>query len=199
MFNTYIRNLLIFSFLFCSYVSPVFAKIDYIVEDQPQVIEQVLYIPSKGILKQKKNGYLYVEVSNDFIAFSLPLIDVPGQITPPHDYTSKKGIGAHISVIDEKEMKKIGLEEIEELGLEFNFSILELRTVDVHSYQKTKKLWLLAVASAELENLRVKYGFSPFLKGHDYHITLGTEIETPVFLEEKGEEILPMQLFEEAA
>lgn len=154
-------------------VFPLCADIDYQIEDQPQVIEKAFQFEQKGILKQKDNGYLYLEVSRDFIAEVLPLIEAAGKITPPHHFTSKKGIGAHVSVMYENEQILNDIWEIKELGEEFCFTVVDLRTVKLNKNNKAKKLWLLAVVSPELEKLRENYGLSPLLKGHDFHITLG--------------------------
>jgi Swiss Army Knife, 2H phosphoesterase domain len=53
---------------------------------------------------------------------------------------------------------------------------MELRTVKLNKDNKVKKLWLLAVAAPELEKLRESYGLSSRLKGHDFHITIGTQV-----------------------
>lgn len=156
--------------------SAVFAAVDYQVENQSQVIEKVVQFVQKGILKQKDNGYLYVEVSRDFIAEVLPLIDAQGKIVPPSHYTSKKGIGAHISVMYENEQVLNEIWEIKELGQEYTFNVMELRTVKLNKDNKIKKLWLLAVAAPELEKLRENYGLSSKLKDHDFHITIGTQV-----------------------
>jgi len=155
----------------CSY-----AAVDYHVENQPQVIENVIQIPQRGILKQKDNGYLYVDVSNDFVALALPLIEAPGKIVPPHHFTSSKGIGAHISVMYENEQIQNEIWEIAELGQEFTFTIMEVRTVKVNRDNKMSKLWLIAVDAPELEKLRESYGLSPKIKGHDFHITIGSQV-----------------------
>lgn len=176
MLKRFIQSLVIIVILTSSLIAPAFAADDYQVESQPQVIEKVALFDLKGILKQKANGYLYVEVSRDFIAEALPLIDAPGKIVPPRHYTSKKGIGAHISVMYEDEQISNEIWEIQELGQEFTFTIMELRTVKLKQSNKLKKLWLLAVAAPELEKLRESYGLSPRLKDHDFHITIGTQV-----------------------
>jgi hypothetical protein len=153
-----------------------FSAVDYKIENQPNVIEKALQLEHKGILKQKPNGYLYVEVSKDFIAQILPLIEAPGKLDPPKHYKSKKGIGAHISVMYENERIENEIWNLPELGQEFSFSILELRTVKLTRDNKMKKLWLLAVSCPELERLREKYGLTPRLKGHDFHITICTQV-----------------------
>jgi hypothetical protein len=157
-------------------ISSAHAGIDHRVEFQPRALQQAVTIEQKGILKQKDNGYLYVDVSNDFIGQILPLIDAPGKIAPPRHYTSKKGIGAHISVMYEDEQIDNEIWEISELGQEYTFAVMEIRTVKLNRDNKMKKLWLLAVDAPELEQLRMNYGLSPRLKGHNFHITLGTQI-----------------------
>lgn len=174
MLKSFIRKS--FLFLAIAFALPAFAEKDYQIEFQPQVLEKVVEYEQKGILKQKDNGYLYVEVARDFIAEALPLIEAQGKIVPPRHYMSKKGIGAHISVMYENEQIDNEIWEIKELGQEFTFTIKELRTVKISRDNKLKKLWLLAVAAPELEALRESYGLSPLLKGHDFHITLGSQI-----------------------
>ena len=195
MLRSFIQKFLAIVILTTSLSLPAFAAVDYQVENQPQVIETVVQIQQKGNLKQKGNGYLYLEVSKDFIAEALPLIDAPGKIVPPRHYTSKKGIGAHISVMYENEQILNEIWEIKELGQEFTFTVMELRTVKLNKDNKVKKLWLLAVAAPELEKLRESYGLSSRLKDHDFHITIGTQVPgKPQVIEiEEAEE------FEEAA
>lgn len=176
MLNRFIRKSLLLVAITSTLCTAAFAGVDYTVEDQPQVIEQVIQLEAKGVLKQKPNGYLYVEVSKDFIAQVLPLIDAKGKIVPPRHYTSKKGIGAHISVMYENEQIENEIWEIKELGKEYTFSVMELRTVKLTNNNKLRKLWLLAVSAPELETLRESYGLASKLKGHDFHITIGTQV-----------------------
>jgi hypothetical protein len=153
---------------------------DYQVEFQPKVLEQAIKIEQRGILKQKENGYLYVEVSNDFISKILPFIDAPGRIVPPRHYVSKKGIGAHISVMYENEQIESEIWEIKEIGKEYSFEVMELRTIKLNKDGRVKKLWLLAVDAPDLEDLRMRYGLTSKLKGHDFHITIGSQIPGPI-------------------
>jgi len=80
MLKSFIQKLFVLVILTTSLVSSAFAAVDYQVENQPQVIETVVQFEQKGILKQKDNGYLYVEVSRDFIAEALPFgTQIPGK------------------------------------------------------------------------------------------------------------------------
>lgn len=187
MLKAFIQKSFVLLLLSHLIISPVFSAVDYQVENQPHVIEQVVQYEQKGILKQKDNGYLYVEVSKDFIAATLPIMDVPGKIVPPRHYTSKKGIGAHISVMYENELILNEIWEIKELGKEFTFNVIELRTVKLNKDNKIKKLWLLAVSAPELEKLRESYGLPSKLKNHDFHITIGTQV--PGKAQQKQEEL----------
>lgn len=188
MLKSFIQKILALTILTASLSLPVFASPDYQVENQPQVVERVIQCPQKGILKQKDNGYLYVEVSSDFIAQALPLIEAQGKIVPPRHYTSKRGIGAHISVMYENERILNEIWTIKELGQEFIFNVVELRTVKISRDNRMKKLWLLAVTCPELEKLRESYGLPSLLKGHDFHITIGTQV--PSNLQLKPQEII---------
>lgn len=153
-----------------------FGAVDYHVELQPHIIERAERMEQKGILKQKDNGYLYLEVSNEFISEILPHLDAPGKLVAPRHFTSKKGVGAHISVMYENEQIDNEIWQIHELGQEFSFRVLELRTVKLNHDNKLKKLWLLAVEAPELAKLRESYGLSPLLKGHDFHITICSQV-----------------------
>lgn len=184
-----LKNLILTLVLFTASLGAV---TDYHVENQPAVIERAAEFKQKGILKQKDNGYLYLEVSPEFIRETLPLVEAYGKMVPPRHYTSKKGIGAHISVMYENEQIENEIWEIKELGQEYEFSVMELRTVKLSRDNKIKKLWLLAVAAPELEKLRESYGLPSKLKGHDFHITLATQIPGPkieVLVIEEDEEL----------
>lgn len=144
-------------------------KEDHRVESQMIAIQEAITLPNQGILKQKENGFVYLDIPNEFITAVVPLLDYPGQLrTSP---TASRSMGAHISVFDEKE--NIVPDELDCL---FSFDIKEIRSFTLHTRDGLKKLWVIAVSSPELEALREKYGCSPRLKGYDYHITLGKQI-----------------------
>ena len=60
-----------------------------------------------------------------------------------------------------------------EIGQKYSFKISGLTSVP----PKTHKYIVLEVISPELEQLRKKYGLSPLLKGHNYHITISKKKE----------------------
>lgn len=167
--------------LACTFLSlsPLQAKQDYTVEPQHQALEQAFHVSNMGVLKQKENGFVYLDVSNDFIKEIVPLLEIPGEIRPRP--TASRSIGAHISVFHEQEAITP-----RELGCTFAFEVKEIRSFTLHTRDGLKKLWVIAVESPELEALRVSYGLSPKLKGYDFHITLGKQMPTaPAGYEQK--------------
>ncbi len=197
MLKSFIQKIALLIFVVSCFSSSLSALVDYVVENQPVVLEKALKLPQKGILKQKDNGYLYLEVSPEFIASILPLIEAPGKITPPRHFKSKKGIGAHISVMYENEQILNEIWQIDELGQEFTFNVIELRTIKLQKDNRVKKLWLLAISAPELEKLRLSYGLPALLKGHDFHITIGTQ--TPGAPAQQVDCVAEEPLFIEAA
>jgi hypothetical protein len=157
--------------LFLIILSPLAGKDDYQVEVQPAAIEEAITLPNLGLLKQKENGFVYLDISNDFIANIVPLLEIEGDLRATS--TATRAVGAHISVFHEKE-------EItpEELGMSFTFFLNEIRSFTLRTRDGVKKLWVLAITSPELEILREKYGLSPQLQGNDFHVTLGKQMPT---------------------
>lgn len=163
------KNILNYFAFFLTIFSPLIGKQDYQVENQPVAIEVAQTLSNEGILKQKDNGFVYLDVSNAFIDKIIPLLEYPGELRKRP--TAARSMGAHISVFEEKE-------DIhpDELDSNFSFNVQEIRSFTMHTRDGLKKLWVIAVNSPELEQLREKYGCSPKLKGHDFHITLAKQM-----------------------
>jgi hypothetical protein len=165
----FVKNIL-FTFLFVlTACSSLTAAIDYKIENQDLALEQALSLSNSGVLKQKENGFVYLDVSNQFITEVVPLIEHEGDLRKPP--TAKQSVGAHISVFHEDE--KITPDE---LGKTFSFTVKEIRSFTLHTRDGLKKLWVMAVSSPELEVLRQKYGLTPKLKNYDFHISLAKQM-----------------------
>ncbi len=187
--NINIKKLFCLFLLFFSF--SLIAKEDHRVEIQPIAFEKALSIANQGVLKQKENGFVYLDVSNEWIDEVIPLLDHEGIIRARP--TASRSIGAHISVFDEKENLIP-----EELGEVFSFEIKEIRSFTLHTRDGLKKLWVIAVDSLELESLRQKYGLSPKLKNFDYHITLGKQMPSAPDQWQQTEEISPFNFSDES-
>ena len=178
---------LIFSLLA---LGPLSARVDHLVENQPIAFEEALTFSNQGVLKQKENGFIYLDVSNEFITSIVPLLEMPGDLRKRP--TASRSIGAHVSVFHE-------MDNIipEELGMVFTFDVKDIRSFTLHTRDGLKKLWVIAVDSPDLEALRVKYGCSPKLKGYDYHISIGKQLPTAPAEWEMVESLSPYNFSEE--
>lgn len=119
----------------------------------------------KGILTENPDGYVYLKVDDNYIHQLFPLLANPHYTKPPY-FRRKDSVGAHISVIyvDERRQARA----ISEIGQTFAFTINKIAVVP----EKTQRWIVLQVESPALETFRQKYGLSPLLKNHAFHITL---------------------------
>lgn len=166
-----LKNYFLYLSLFLLSLSPLAGKEDFRIEEQPLALEATAKLPHTGVLKQKENGFVYLDVSNGFIDEVVPLLEIPGKLSQRP--TALKSMGAHISVFNEKE----GIVP-QELGQTFSFEAADIRSFTLNTRDGLKKLWALSVHAPELERLRASYGLSPLMKGHAYHITLGKQLPT---------------------
>jgi len=126
----------------------------------------------KGTLKQSKDGFTYVNISNNIMNGFFMLIEDPLAVQPPYRRDSFNKIGAHISVIKSHETEMHNLFKIPEIGKDYPFTVKDMVTLDPEGWDEVSKVWILQVESQELENLRRKYGLTPLIDGHEFHITV---------------------------
>lgn len=122
-------------------------------------------LPQNGVLKENHEGFVYLKVDDGYINQLFQFVDDYAYEKPPY-FRRSDSPGAHISVFYVQERKKTGV--IHEIGDKFTFKIVSVAYVP----PKTQKYIVLKISSPELENLRTKYDLSPYLKGHDFHITI---------------------------
>jgi hypothetical protein len=127
-------------------------------------------LPQMGILKEGRDGFVYLKVDDGYINQLFPMLSNSEYTKPPY-FRRLDSPGAHISVFYVDERRQTG--EIKEIGQKFSFSLLRLAQVP----PKTGKYIVLEVTSPGLEQLREKYGLSPLLKEHDFHITIAKKKE----------------------
>lgn len=123
----------------------------------------------EGRLVTKSDGFTYIKVDDEYIHTLFPMLGLEkdGFKEPPY-FRRPEAPGAHISVINVNENVIP-----EEIGQIFQFNLKQITLV-----QPTREATyvVLQVEAPELESLREKYGLSPNLNGHDFHITLGKKI-----------------------
>ncbi len=129
-------------------------------------------LPKKGRLILKSNGFAYLKVDDDYIHALFPMLDVEKQgFKEPPYFRTDESPGAHISVFYASENVRP-----EEVGQYFCFKLKQIVTVKTSN---GSSYVVLQVESPDLEKLRAKYGLSPKLLGHEYHISLAQKTKHP--------------------
>ena len=123
------------------------------------------HLPQSGILKEEHRGFVYLKVDDDYIEHLFQMLENTQYEKPPY-FRRSDSPGAHISVFYTDERNRTGA--IKELGQTYSFKIIGFAEVP----EKTHEYIVLQVESPQLEQLREKYGASPLLKGHKFHITI---------------------------
>lgn len=130
------------------------------------------HLPAEGVLTMKSDGFVYLKVDDKYIHTLFPMLELreSGFYEPPY-FRAKEAPGAHISIfyVDEHILPT-------EIGQTFHF---KLKDIVVVKTAKGDSHAVLVVDAPELEKLREKYGFSPKLQGHEYHITLAKKTPHP--------------------
>lgn len=121
----------------------------------------------RGKVLQTDDGFVFVNVSNDIINGFFSALEEEGAEQPPYRESKYSGIGAHISVMDAEEIKDRVLDE---KGKSIRYRVTGVFQVDPDR-GKMERIWALDVDSPDLEEIRRRYGLSPKLRGHNFHIT----------------------------
>ncbi len=128
------------------------------------------HLPLEGRLLQKSDGFVYLKVDDAYIHRLFPMLDLQdeGFKEPPY-FRSPEAPGAHISVFyADEHVRPI------ELGRHYTFALEDIEIVHPSPYTSYA---ILQVKAPELEKLRQKYGLSPKLFGHEFHITLAKKTQ----------------------
>lgn len=127
-------------------------------------------LPKEGVLRRKRDGFVYLKVDDRYIHALFPLLDLKkeGFRKPPY-FRSFESPGAHISVFDSKDKVRP-----KEIGQTFSFELKKITVV--HPSAGTSYV-ILELDAKELESLREKYGFPPKIRHHEFHISLGKQLK----------------------
>jgi hypothetical protein len=125
-----------------------------------------------GELKQAKNGFVYVDIPDEQLYSLFELYKSQGMELPP--YFEKGMAGAHISAILSQEMAKSGI-TLNDIGKKFSFRIASVDSVRPDGWKDVNKVHFLTLSCPELENLRMRHGFSQKIYDHDFHLTFAIE------------------------
>tara|TARA_Y100000310_G_scaffold13838_1_gene14136 strand:- start:17388 stop:17957 length:570 start_codon:yes stop_codon:yes gene_type:complete len=130
-----------------------------------------------GTLKQNSEGFVYIDIPDDFLFGLFKLLDEGEAKKPPYFGKGSKKVGAHISVMNGEEVEENGIKKITELGKEYDFELGKLKSVDPEGWNEMSQVYFLEVKCPELEKLRQKYKLPKKIRGHEFHITFGIEKE----------------------
>jgi len=124
---------------------------------------------------QTSDGFVYADVPNSIFNAFLPLLNDDGAEKPPKNERHFDDVGAHITVIKSKEIEQNNI-FFNDVGRTIHYKMLGVRKVeDPDGWDEIESVWFIAVESPDLEELRVKYGLTPRIKDHLFHITLAVK------------------------
>ncbi|MES2273948.1 MAG: hypothetical protein V4487_07130 [Chlamydiota bacterium] len=126
----------------------------------------------KGVLRQNKQGLVYLDIDNRFILSLIPYLKAYGLIKPPYFNLFGAPDGAHIPVIPAREIAFQYLDKIEELDREFTFEIEGLYSIEPAIWPEVEQVWFFKIRSPELEKLRKSYFLPTLPSGHSFHIAV---------------------------
>lgn len=118
----------------------------------------------EAVLRQDERGFVYLDIPDDYILSLHEHLEKDATLPP---YFGPGKSGAHVSIIATLEMAG----EISELGKTFEFRIAQTDSLKPLHFDGVSQVSFLTLACPEMESLRIKYGFTPRLNGHDFHLT----------------------------
>jgi hypothetical protein len=124
----------------------------------------------KGILRQTAQGYVYLDIDNQFILSLLPYLTAQGLSRPPYFNLFNSPEGAHIPVISTRESYFQDIGTIQEINQEFSFEIEGFYSVKPNLWPEIDEVWYFKVACLALEKMRRKYFLPSLPSGHPFAI-----------------------------
>jgi len=153
---------------------PLHAEPQSAAESHEDVLKIARQLPPVGVLKKDKSGYVYLQLSNDYINKLYPLIICEGAKLPLP--TKKASVGASITVFESSE--GVNPQELEE---EYDFLVKSLVSATIKSSKGLKREWALIVEAPALEALREKYLPSKKSSGQEFKIPICKQLPAPSY------------------
>ncbi len=126
-------------------------------------------LPIAGTLAQTSNGFIYLNIANEYITSIIPFFNDPSIDIPPYFDGAFKA-GAHIAIASPLEEKKIYCPL--PIGEVFSFTVTGCYKANLLYDLKNKYVWYLTVTSEELSELRESMGQSSLPNGETFYITV---------------------------
>ena len=131
-------------------------------------------LPDWGVLKNSQ-GFVYIDLDDAYIYKLVALIQDEGFKVPP--YFGADLSGAHITVIDRDELRKYGVEEIQECGEIIHFTLKDCKIVRPPRWQEIDQVYFIVIEAPQLDQIRQKYGLPK--REYEFHITIGVKPKAP--------------------
>lgn len=121
-----------------------------------------------GILKQRKDKSVYLEIENESLINFLTNNFLDSKI--------QKRTNFNINIISKNEYQKKEVMKISEndLNRRYEFTIKGLYSTHINDNELTDKIWFLDIESQDLEDFRYKYHLFPKINGYNFSIVLGS-------------------------
>ncbi len=152
-------------------------------------------LPLFGKLKTDERGFTYLDLENEYIYELLPFLETTGVTNPPY-FDGIYSNGAHISVILASEAhSSVSSEEFEE---EIPFTITGCYSVEPENWPQMETIWFLTIDAPKLSEIRTKFGLTPKIQDHEFHITIAVKkrfISIHEILTHENQTILIKDLF----
>jgi hypothetical protein len=149
------------------YEASAFPRTEAISKEIIEYIEN--HLVQAGTLKKTPEGFVYVDVDDDYIRQLISFIQNDGFEEPPY-FDGPEGVGAHISVLSKEEGKDL---EIEELGQSIQFKVLGCQRVHPPQFKGVQEVYFITVEAPDLDLLRNRYELPKGL--YEFHITIGVK------------------------
>jgi hypothetical protein len=128
-------------------------------------------LSTSGALKQNRSdGYVYLDIDDDYIHKLIQFIANSGYEEPPY-FKRAGAIGAHVSVIYPSEIKKYNIGRISEAGQDYPFKVVGCLVTHTPDSQEYDSSYVLLIKAPALDAIRAKYGIPATELG--LHITIG--------------------------
>jgi len=127
----------------------------------------------QGILRQSKEGLIYLELSDKDLNIFFSLLN-ENEAERADDDEELKILGAHVPVIlpDEHQAKK-GWDLSKKLGKSFSFSFKSCFSLSYpQEWPEMEKVWYVTIDSPQLKELREQFLLPTTIRGHDFYVLL---------------------------
>lgn len=128
-----------------------------------------------GVLKQNKQGLVYLDIDNRFILSLIPYLKAFHLVRPPYFNLFSAPEGAHIPIISAREAALHYIGQVHEIDKKFSFEIEGLYSVEPTLWPEVEQVWFFKLSAPELEAFRRRHFLFSNPGGHSFHIAVAVK------------------------